>query len=206
MRARRAALGVAEQRACAQAACARILALPAYRAARVVMAYAAARGELSLLPVLEDVIASGRVLALPRCEGRGVMRAYRVRGEGDLIPGAYGILEPGPDCPQVCAQEIDMILVPGAAFDRTGMRVGQGGGYYDRFLPDTRAVRVGVCHDFALLGAGEIQAQAHDVWMDAVATPQEVVTVARCAAPRDGMAPACGVQAGTCGGREAKKA
>ena len=75
LRAQRAALCEDRQRADAQRVCERIKALAAYRRARVVMAYVAARGELSLRDVLLDVLASGRRLALPRCEGKGILRA-----------------------------------------------------------------------------------------------------------------------------------
>ena len=71
--------------------------------------------------------------------------------------------------------EIDLILVPGTAFDVRGHRIGQGGGYYDRYLNRTRAVRVGVCHDFALLSA--VPSEAHDARMDIVVTPGRAVII-----------------------------
>lgn len=175
LRARRAALDTARRQADAEAVCARVLALPVYRHARVVMAYAAVRGELDVAGVLEDVLASGRVLAMPRCEGPGRMRAYAVENRGRLAPGTFGIQEPDGSCPAVKAGEIGLILVPGTAFDRAGNRLGQGGGYYDRFLAGTRAVRVGICHDFALLD--RVPCAAHDVRMDAVLTPSFTLSI-----------------------------
>ena len=70
-------------------------------------------------------------------------------------------------------EEIDLIFVPGTAFDVRGHRIGQGGGYYDRYLNRTRAVRVGVCHDFALLDA--VPTQTHDARMDGVVTPKHTI-------------------------------
>ena len=66
-----------------------------------------------------------------------------------------------------------MILVPGTAFGRDMSRLGQGGGYYDRYLPKTRAYLAGVCHDAALHDS--LPAQAHDVKMDAVITPSGLI-------------------------------
>ena len=71
------------------------------------------------------------------------------------------------------AERIDLILVPGTAFGRDGGRIGQGGGYYDRFLPQTDALRVGICHDFALLE--RLPLQAHDQNMDAVVRPSGLI-------------------------------
>lgn len=137
------------------------------------LAYVAVRGELSVEAALRDVLASGRVLALPLCESPGVMSARRVDGLSQLRRGAYGIPEPDASCPRIEPGNIDLAIVPGTAFDRLGHRIGQGGGYYDRFLPGTRAWRVGVCHSFALLG--RVPAAAHDAGMDAVVTPDGVI-------------------------------
>ena len=117
----------------------------------------------------------GKTLVLPRCAGEGVMHGHRVDAPDRLVKGAYGILEPGADCPRVEPAEIDLILVPGTAFDVRGHRIGQGGGYYARYLNRTRAVRVGVCHDFALLSA--VPSEAHDARMDIVVTPGRTVII-----------------------------
>ena len=169
LRQARAARTAQEQARDARAVAARILALTAYREAHVVMAYAAARGEIALDAVMEDALLRGKTLALPLCTGPGRMQARRVTDLSRLRPGRYGIPEPGPDCPELAPVTIDLILVPGVAFDPRGGRVGQGGGYYDRFLPLSRALRVGVCPEFALLD--RVPVRAHDQRMDAVVTP-----------------------------------
>ena len=175
MRALRMARTPLEQERDARAAAARILALPAYRDARTVMAYVAVRGELSLAAVLEDVLSSGRTLALPLCVGPGVMQARAVSALSQLRPGRYGIPGPGANCPRIDPADIDLMLVPGVAFDARGGRVGQGGGYYDRFLPGMRALLVGVCPDCALLC--DVPVRGHDVRMNAVITPSATLTV-----------------------------
>lgn len=169
MRARRRALAKDEQRRASQAVAERVRAFAPYAGARSVMAYMACRGELSLAPVIADALKQGKTLLLPRCEAPGVMTARRVTALAQLVPGAYGLMEPAESCAVFPPEEIELILVPGTAFDALGGRLGQGGGFYDRFLARTGALRVGICHDFAL--TGRVPAQAHDMRMDCIITP-----------------------------------
>ena len=169
----RRGLSAMEQEQAVQAVVERILTFEPYRTARVVMAYMACRGELSLAPVIGDVLASGRTLLLPRCESPGIMTVRRIESPDDLAPGAYGLLEPKESCPIASPKGIDLILVPGAAFDRAGRRLGQGGGYYDRFLKESGAVRAGVCHSAALLA--RVPEEAHDERLEYVITPGAII-------------------------------
>lgn len=177
MREKRRALAPQEQDEASRLVLAQLKDFAPYNSARCVMAYAACRGELDLSPVMADVLAAGGTLALPRCEAPGVMTARRVTGEEDLCPGAYGLMEPRESCPILSPQEIGLILVPGTAFDLLGGRVGQGGGYYDRFLRGTDALRVGVCHGFALLA--HVPGEAHDERMHKILTPQGIIDCAQ---------------------------
>ena len=145
----------------------RLSELPAWNKARTVMAYAALPGEPDLTPVLREILSSGRRLVLPRCEGEEIVPRL-VSGLWRLSPGAYGILEPDADCPPVRPEEIGFFLVPGLAFDREGFRLGQGGGYYDRFLPKACGYRLGVCHEWELLPA--VPREAHDERVNGVLT------------------------------------
>lgn len=173
MRARRMALTECARAQAAQDVAGRILAWPVYRAARTVFAYVAARGELDLGPVLCDALASGRTLLLPRCEADGAMTARRVQTLDELAPGTWGLDEPGPDAPVCAPGRIDLALVPGVAFGRDGVRVGQGGGYYDRYLPGLRGVAAGVGYDFQIVDG--LQASAHDVPVAFVVTPGGII-------------------------------
>lgn len=173
MRARRRALSEAEQRSAAQDVCACVRTFAPYLQARSVMAYMACRGELDLAPVMEDALARGKTLLLPRCEENGRMTARQVTALTQLRPGAYGLMEPDEACEIFPPEEIGLIFVPGTAFDRVGGRIGQGGGYYDRFLCGTKALRAGVCHDFALLPG--VPVQAHDVSMEYIITPDGII-------------------------------
>ncbi|MBE5799626.1 MAG: 5-formyltetrahydrofolate cyclo-ligase [Clostridiales bacterium] len=173
MRAMRRSLSAQQQEEAAQAVWEKIRAFESYQRANAVMAYMACRGEMRLAPVLEDILASGRALLLPRCEGPGVMTARRIRSMDELMGGAYGLMEPREDSEIADPSQIDLIFVPGTAFDPLGHRLGQGGGYYDRFLQKTDAVCAGICHDFALLDI--VPHEAHDKKMEYVITPGGII-------------------------------
>lgn len=173
MRARRRALSPQAQQLASQEAARRVLALAPYEGARCVMAYMACRGEIDLAPVIEDVLSRGKTLLLPRCEAPGIMTARRVTALSQLKAGAFGVMEPDEACTICPPEEIDLMLVPGTAFDASGGRLGQGGGYYDRFVARTQALRVGICHDFALVA--RVPALEHDMRMDCIITPGRTV-------------------------------
>lgn len=139
--------------------------------AQTVMAYAALPGEPDLTPILREILSSGRRLILPRCQGKALVPCL-VRDLKELSFGTFHILEPGPGCPTVPPEEIELLLLPGLAFDRWGFRLGQGGGFYDRFLTKTRGYRLGICHEWELLDA--VPRGRHDQRASAVMTEHGV--------------------------------
>lgn len=108
-----------------------------------------------------------RVL-LPKCLPGRAMEARLVRGEDDLQPGAFGIPEPLDACPTVDKREIDLILVPALCYDLSCRRLGQGGGYYDRYLSDYGGRTVGLCRERLL--QKELPVEEHDRAVDLVLT------------------------------------
>lgn len=172
MRAFRKSLGAEAQQRTARLLLERLEAWPPWRQARTVMAYAAVRGEPDLGAALQALWHEGRRVVLPRCEGNR-LAALAVRGPEDLAPGCMGIPEPVEGCTAVAPEEIDLILVPGLAFDRRGGRLGQGAGYYDRFLPCTQAFRLGVAHSGCVIG--RVPADPWDCRMDAILTTDGIL-------------------------------
>jgi 5-formyltetrahydrofolate cyclo-ligase len=178
MRERRGALGVEERAERARAANQNLSALPELAAARAVAGFVATRSELDPAEALAEAGRRGAAVAFPRVTaGEPRLRFHRVAGPEDLLPGAYGILEPQPACPEVSADALDVILMPGLAFDGDGHRLGYGGGYYDEVAGlvrrQGRALLVGVGFDFQLVDrcpAGE-----EDVNIDRVVTDARVV-------------------------------
>lgn len=169
MRSLRRALGREATDVLSAALCARIRALAPYQEAKTVMLYCAVRGEISPMQLIGE---RKKRFCLPRVEADGDMSARLYTGEA-LQPGALGIPACAPDAPCVAPEEIDLILVPGTAFDREMGRIGQGGGYYDRFLQRTRAVRVGLLYDFQLLE--RVPWHEGDMPMHALCTPTKSI-------------------------------
>ncbi len=123
----------------------RFLALPEVERAATVMAYWGVGWELDTAPLIGALLARGKRVALPRCLPRRGMEARAITGPEDLQAGGFGLLEPGEHCPVVPRQALDVILVPNVLCDRENYRLGQGGGYYDRFLAGYEGFTVCIC-------------------------------------------------------------
>ena len=88
----------------------------------------------------------------------------------------YGLREPVPNPELILPPHaLDVILIPGIAFDRRGHRIGSGKGYYDRFLTRTQAVRIGLAYDFQVID--RVPAEPHDVKMDWIVTESEMIEI-----------------------------
>jgi 5-formyltetrahydrofolate cyclo-ligase len=169
-----------EERAHASAAARdRLRARTEWRLARGVLLYVPRPDELDLWPLAAEALARGVQLALPRFDAaRGVYQAALVRDLArDLRPGRYGLLEPGPDCPAVPLNRLDLLLVPGLCFDREGRRLGRGGGHFDRLLTGPHGTACGVAWDHQV--RERLPAGPEDQTVDCILTPTRWLAVAR---------------------------
>jgi 5-formyltetrahydrofolate cyclo-ligase len=172
LRQRLAAMSDTQRAAASEQIVRRVVALDSFRAAQCVALYAALPKEPQTRSIFLQV--AHRVV-FPRVVGER-MAFYQVRAWEELVPGAFGILEPDPQCcVPVTAAEIDFVLVPGVGFDRERMRLGRGGGFYDRFLEELRpgVPRVGVF--FACQELDRIASEAHDRKLDVILTENETL-------------------------------
>ena len=153
-----------------------VLDLPAYGRAGVVLAYASFGAELGTDEFLRRVLDDGKILLLPRVERVGLV-LYEVRDVArDLVPRTWGIREPEPDHrPVADPGRVDFALIPGVAFDRSGRRLGYGGGFYDRLisggLSDGTPLVSGA---FEVQVVDEVPAGPHDAPVDVVVTEKEI--------------------------------
>src|SRR5260221_1562767 len=165
----------AEQRTAAAQAIAR-RGLPfGVKPGAVVAGYSPIRSEIDPVPLMRKLAEQGAQLALPAITARGQSLRLRLWHPGDrLLPGPLGILEPSPAAAEIIP---DIVLVPLAAFDRPGHRIGYGAGHYDRTLAQLRKSRaiaaIGLA--FAAQEVKTVPALAHDVALDYVLTEAQVL-------------------------------
>jgi 5-formyltetrahydrofolate cyclo-ligase len=133
------------------------------------------RSEIDPLPLMRQLAARGAKLALPLVQGRGSPLVFRAYAFGDPLPaGTWGIHEPLGEAPLVAP---DLLIVPLAAFDRGGHRIGYGAGYYDMTLRQLRAQKsiVAIGLGFAVQEISAVPATAHDERLDLVLTERELI-------------------------------
>ncbi len=183
MRAWRDALGPEELARASAAVARRLFSLRSFRAARTVLFYVSFRSEVDTVPMIRRAIALGKAVCAPQTlDAGGCLVPRRVADpDRDLVPGFSGIPEPDPArAEEVPPGEIDVVVVPGLAFDRRGYRLGYGRGFYDRFLAALPAGtwRIGLCLEGQVVDA--LPRDPWDVPMHRVVTEARVI---RCAAP-----------------------
>ncbi len=142
---------------------ARLAELDEYLLAVTVMAYAAHTGEPDTDGLHARIRRDGKRLVLPRLEGDAIVAAL---ADGPLTAGRYGIREPRGLA--VDPATLDLVIVPGLAFTAAGVRLGRGGGHYDRFLAGVAAPTVGVCFSEQL--CAELPSDPHDAAVTRVLT------------------------------------
>jgi len=157
----------------------RLLDLPETRAARTVAAFSSFGSEVDTTPITGALHDRGVTVVLPYLEG-GVLRMAEHRPGGAMIPTSYGAAEPAARVPTAPAS-IDLVVVPGVAFDRHGNRIGYGRGYYDGFVRTLRPSTPRVAVAFAAQLVEDVPHGPTDERVDMVVTPAEVI---RCRPPR----------------------
>lgn len=159
-----------------QAICARVLDLPAFAQARVVVGYAAFRKEADPAAVLRAAERQGKRVGLPRIASHGGLDLHAHADGAALEESGYGMLEPLAEAPRIAPEEVDLVLVPALAVDARGHRIGYGRGFYDRLLPTlARAYKVAIVYDFQLLA--ETPDTAGDARVDCVVTDARTLEV-----------------------------
>jgi 5,10-methenyltetrahydrofolate synthetase len=167
----------AQREAASRAIAQRVLALPSFAAARCVLLTLPFRSEWDTRPLVDAALARQATVALPRVDqATRMLELHRIGAvTRDTAPGYRGIVEPLASLPRVALAEVEWVLVPGVAFDASGRRLGYGGGYYDRLLDLFAPAVAKIAGAFDCQVVDAIPHAAHDLTVDAIATPTRLV-------------------------------
>ena len=162
---------------------ARFMSLPEYQSAKTVLFYVDVRSEVRTRHSLDAALQSGKKIAVPWCTQAVELALFHLESMEELAIGMYQILEPLPQLrllpeKQVDPQELDLVMVPGVAFDRRCARMGHGKGYYDKLLENARPGTPLVALAFECQLFPEIPVAPHDVFMDRIITEQAIYSKA----------------------------
>jgi 5-formyltetrahydrofolate cyclo-ligase len=150
---------------------AKLVDLPVWISAKSVLLFAPRQDEPDIWPLAELGLQAGKRIALPRfvSESGSYEAAVICHPGNDVQAGRYGILEPSAFCSVADPKRLDLVLVPGLAFDWHGHRLGRGKGFYDRLLATVSGKTCGVAFDIQLTSALPIE--PHDVRLNCILTP-----------------------------------
>lgn len=149
-----------------------VLAQPEIHAAHTVFCYVSVGKEPATGRLIETLLAMGKRVAVPRCQGQGIMDACPLASFSELLPAPFGLLEPGKEADVVAPGELDVVIAPCVAADRQGGRLGHGAGYYDRFLAKTHCPVFCLCRGRLLYN--KVPTEPFDVKVGQVVTEEGI--------------------------------
>lgn len=147
-----------------------------YKNAKFIFAYVSFKSEVDTLGFIEYALGDNKIVCVPKIESKEKgIEFFEINSLAHLKAGYYGILEPTANCPSANLKEIDLMLIPGLAFDILGGRLGYGAGYYDRFLYQTKLNfnKVGIAYDFQVID--KVPMDEHDVRIDGIITTKDII-------------------------------
>ncbi|MBR5537031.1 MAG: 5-formyltetrahydrofolate cyclo-ligase [Clostridia bacterium] len=153
--------------------CARLLELPELQRAQTVFCYVSYGGEVETHRLIERLLSLGKQVLVPRGRAHGVMDCVPITSLAQLVPGMKGILEPPAELRAVDPETVEFAVIPAVGCGEDGSRLGQGGGYYDRFLERASCSHAALCLEAFLLPS--VPAEPHDQTMKYIVTQQRVL-------------------------------
>lgn len=151
-----------------------------YKESENIFIYISYDSEINTKYIITRAIKEGKKIYVPRTEfSTKLMNAVIIENFDNLVESRYGILEPKKDEPFIDPNDLDLIVVPGVAFDKNGGRVGYGAGYYDRYFKrinnenKSKIVKLALAYDFQLMD--KVPTDEEDVLIDAVMTEKQFI-------------------------------
>lgn len=147
-----------------------------YKKARGIFIYIGFGSEINTKVIIEDALKKGKEVYVPKVKGKEML-LIKIDSLENLVTSSYGILEPIGDNNNFDVDKLDLLVMPGVAFDNSGNRIGYGGGYYDRFLEKnkTNAEKIALAYEFQILNS--INNEKHDVKVDKIITEERIINI-----------------------------
>ncbi|WDV46972.1 5-formyltetrahydrofolate cyclo-ligase [Clostridiaceae bacterium M8S5] len=147
------------------------------KSSKTIMLYLSFGNEVDTFELLDWCLENGKNVVVPYCiEENNKMVPCKITSRNDLERSPLGFLQPKEELIDDITYDIDVVIVPGVAFDIKGNRIGFGGGYYDRFLSShSKVTTIALCHDYQLIK--EVQKDKFDIPMNNIVTEKKKVTI-----------------------------
>jgi 5-formyltetrahydrofolate cyclo-ligase len=170
----RAALSAVEREKKSREIEARLIALPEYQAATAIMFFASFRTEVDTLPMIRHALGASKRVILPKVKGRDLALFEIGDFDNDCAPGAWDIPEPREHRPMPL-EDVDLMIVPGLAFDVQGNRLGYGAGFYDRILPGFKKGTAALAFEVQIVP--EVPTAEFDIPVKRIITEHRVIVI-----------------------------
>jgi 5-formyltetrahydrofolate cyclo-ligase len=141
---------------------------PFFHNSDIYLCYVSVGSEVDTSYIIDKLLSNGKKVAVPNCKN-GIMDYYEIKSADELIEGAYGI--PTADIKKsirITSFDNALCIVPALSFDKSGFRLGYGGGYYDRFLIDKSVFTLGLCYEDCICES--LPVEEHDIKINSLLT------------------------------------
>lgn len=157
----------------------RVISLPDFEEAKTILYFASFRSEVATLPHIEEALKGGKRIVLPKVHNKDKrLKLYEILDTGDIKPGFMGIPEPKvmPER-QRDINDVDLVIMPGVAFDQDGNRLGYGAGYYDKLLAGLKKdiPLIGIAYEEQIVDT--LPSEGHDVKVNKIVTDKRIIEV-----------------------------
>lgn len=145
-----------------------------YNESKVIFSYIGFGSEIDTEIIIKDALNKGKTVCVPKVKGKDML-LIKINSLNNLIRSNYGILEPSENESNMNIKDLDLIIMPGVAFDKFKNRIGYGGGYYDRLLcsSNVNINKVVLAYDFQVLE--HISTEEHDIKVDKIITEKRII-------------------------------
>jgi 5-formyltetrahydrofolate cyclo-ligase len=146
--------------------------LEIFKQAKNIMFYIPIKNEVNTIPSIKKYLKTKQI-SLPKIKSDNKIHAHLINSLENLEIGKYNIEEPNDETLEIDLGKLDIIIIPGISFDRQGLRIGYGKGYYDDFLKSTKAKKIALAYEFQI--NENIPGEIHDEKVDLIITEKSII-------------------------------